>query len=78
MKYVKRVLKYLETTLELGLHYRCDNINNDNFSTIHSASSSFSKEDMCKLLHGYTDSSWADNYADATSNSGVCIMIGCC
>jgi hypothetical protein len=73
VKLVKRMLKYLETTSDLGLSY--DGLSG---AEVNSAVSSFSTENMSQLLSAYTDASWADNYADGTSNSGLCIMVGKC
>ena len=71
VKMVKRMLKYLELTADLGLFY-----DGECGADLNSSVSSFSSENMSELLSAYTDASWADNYDDGTSNSGLCIMLG--
>ena len=73
IKFIKRVLKYLEGTAELGLFYAANG--GDELSA---SASTFSKENFMELLNGFSDSSWADNYHDGTSNSGICILLGLC
>jgi hypothetical protein len=59
-----RVIKYLEGTTSLGV------LLHDSGEVVLSAQMS---KDTVKV---YTDASWADNYSDATSNSGVSVWLG--
>lgn len=78
---VKKVLKYLEGTPDLGLMFRKSD------GKLRSHVGSFSKDDLIalhagypsmKLLQAFSDASWADNYADATSSSGIVIEYDGC
>jgi hypothetical protein len=61
---VLRVIKYLEGTSDLGV-------------LLHNSGEAVLTAQMSKdTLKVYTDASWADNYSDATSNSGVSVFLG--
>jgi hypothetical protein len=80
VSFAKRVLKYLQLTAEIGLHYSFANGGvdcNPDFD-ITAGVSSFSKYSLVKELEAYTDASWADNYADSTSTSGLYIQWAGC
>lgn len=66
-----RVMKYLDSTSGLGLFYSAANVNDGLAGSV----SSFTTSDMLEHLKAYSDASWADNYADATSTSGVAIYL---
>jgi transposase InsO family protein len=72
IRMVKKVLKYLEGVPDLGLFYQSSSGETTMLSYVHK----FSKDDMKGMLHAYSDASWGDNYHDATSNSGIAIMLG--
>lgn len=74
VRMVKRLLKYLESTADWGLCYR----SSSKETTLEASAGSFSIHDMTKLLAAYSDASWGDNYDDATSNTGMCLMVGNC
>lgn len=76
VKFIYHVLQYLEGTASYGLHYQ--SARGDGDINVRGDSSKYDKYDFGQLLSGYSDASWADNYADATSTSGVCVMIGLC
>jgi hypothetical protein len=67
---VYRVLKYLEGSTHLGLWYKpvVTSIGLTGFA------GAFDKSALLRSLCVFSDSSWADNYADATSNSGMAMM----
>jgi hypothetical protein len=70
---VKRVLSYLLVTAEVGLWFAPVAS-----STLSGFSGVFDKNQLLRSLSFYSDSSWADNYTDGTSNSGMCVMfMGC-
>jgi transposase InsO family protein len=77
----KKVLKYLEGSADLGLMFCSDG------GQLAGYTGSFSKDDLVDLkaafkytekLQAFSDASWADNYADATSTSGVVIQYDGC
>ena len=70
VKCLKRILKYLEGTSELGLYYE-----RDKGDEINSNVSSLGVDELFKELSTMSDASWADNYADATSSSGLTVML---
>lgn len=72
VKFVKRVLKYLSLTADLGLCY------GGSSAEISGAVGSLRLQDIQDTLVAYSDASWADNYSDATSNSGLCVLLGRC
>jgi hypothetical protein len=79
-------------TADIGIHYSFPNGGVDNGIEITAGTSSLSssalaeqlskyqlsKSALVKQLEGYSDASWADNYADATSTSGFFIQWAGC
>ncbi len=74
--FAQRVLKYLYSTPFLGLCYSFENGGVEPELT--AGAGSLASSDLIRKLEAYTDASWADNYADATSTSGFFIMWAGC
>jgi hypothetical protein len=64
-----RVMRYLEGTADLGLLYSSDST----AESLVGNTSSFGFSDFVQHLEAYSDASWADDYADATSSSGMAL-----
>ena len=73
ISFAKRVIKYLLTYPDVGLHYQ----KSRKFG-VKSYTGKFCGTDFLEMLEAYSDASWADNYANATSTSGYCFRLGSC
>jgi hypothetical protein len=65
IKCVKRVLKYLQRTSDYALTYKKSNV-------VLKGSCMWSSTNLSAV----SDASWADNYCDGTSNSGISVWLG--
>jgi len=79
--FVRRIFMYLIDTTDIGLLYKHSGVHGA-ASILTGSSGKFDKHDFAESilkhvqeLSGYSDASWADNYYDGTSNSGMCIFL---
>jgi Reverse transcriptase (RNA-dependent DNA polymerase) len=75
VKLVKRMFKYLEIHADIGLKY--DSSNGDMLTSAVSSGGNLLRA-ISNQLVAFSDASWADNYEDGTSNTGLCLMLGNC
>jgi hypothetical protein len=86
---VMKVLKYLQSTITMGIIYQQKNdknYNKENNLQCHTAAynikydKDYTKKENGEIIlkandfKSYSDASWGDNYIDGTSNSGICIF----